>query len=95
MAVTKSGDDSRNELKIYVGEVKLKAVLNSGAEMSAIPSRYVAEANYTGENVELTDFEGLVDRTRKVAVVLIKVGLVFSVFRLVMIGLSLWLRLNG
>ena len=63
--------------------------------MSAIPSRYVAEANYTGENVELTDFEGLVDRTRKVAVVLIKVGLVFSVFRLVMIGLSLWLRLNG
>ncbi len=63
-----------NELEIEVSGCKLVVILDSGADMSVIPSKYVADMWYTGETVELTDFEGLMDRTRKVALVPIEVG---------------------
>ncbi len=73
VSVTKIGQ-KENEMDILVSGCSVVVVLDSGADISVIPSRLVAEAWYTGEVVELTDFEGLVDRKRRVAMVPIDVG---------------------
>ncbi len=67
-------NDNRNSMIVEVGGNQVKVLLDSGADISVIPSKYVAEADYTGEMVELTDFEGLVDRKRRTAVVRLSVG---------------------
>ncbi len=63
-----------NRIKVAVGYAKVDAILNSGAEMSVVPSKYVPEVCYTGDVVDLTYFEHLLDRKRRVANVCIAVG---------------------
>ena len=63
-----------NRIKVAVGNAKVDAILDSGAEMSVVPSKYVPEVCYTGDVVDLTDFEHLLDRKRRVANVCIAVG---------------------
>ncbi len=63
-----------NRIKVAVGNAKVDAILDSGAEMSVVPSKYVPEVCYTGNVVDLTDFEHLLDRKRRVANVCIAVG---------------------
>ncbi len=67
-------NDNRNSMIVEVGGNQVKVLLDFGADISVIPSKYVAEADYTGEMVELTNFEGLVDRKRRIAVVRLSVG---------------------